>query len=163
IRCPDAGATCAAAARNAASGPLASTAPRPHSSSFSTRTGISPGTVSAWPRRTCTVSPSPRSATKLPASSRRVRNPRSRPAEHGARAALELDAEHEPAAADLAYERRGELLELREEMRPDFPGVLDHPLLLDRVERGQRRRAHHRPAAERRPVREELERRHARA
>src|SRR5439155_384443 len=70
------GTCCVAAATNAASGPFASTAPRPTSSSPSMRTGISPGTVSICPRSTTCVGPPPISPTALPASSTLARKPR---------------------------------------------------------------------------------------
>src|SRR5207253_2129605 len=71
------GIGCVAAAMNAASGPFASTAPRPTSSSPSILTGISPGTVSMCPSRTTWTGPSPISPTALPASSTLARKPRS--------------------------------------------------------------------------------------
>src|SRR5947209_9145464 len=67
----------AAAQTKVASGPLASTAPRPWRTPPSIRTGISPGTVSMWPRRTTSRGPSPRTPTALPAPSIAVAKPRS--------------------------------------------------------------------------------------
>nr|WP_254715876.1 hypothetical protein [Actinomadura sp. J1-007] len=68
----------AAALIIAASGPLASAAPRPASRSRSRRTGSGRSTVSRWPRSITTGPlPAPMSPITLPASSRRAARPRS--------------------------------------------------------------------------------------
>ncbi len=75
----------AAPATNVASGPFASTLPRPYSTAFSLpsapsaasmRTGMLPGTVSMWPSRTIVrdADGSPSSPTALPASSTKARS-----------------------------------------------------------------------------------------
>ena len=71
------GGRVATAAMNAHSGPLASTLPRPCSTPWSsTRTGISPGTVSMCPSSATVSGPRPRSPTAFPASSTRAVKPR---------------------------------------------------------------------------------------
>src|SRR5688572_15850000 len=59
----------ATASTKHASGPFASTEPRPCRRPSSVRTGISPGTVSIWPRNTTCFGPAPITPTALPASS----------------------------------------------------------------------------------------------
>ena len=65
-----------AAATKVASGPLASTAPRPHSTPSTISTGICPGTVSIWPSNTMCFSPEPMRPMALPALEGISSNPR---------------------------------------------------------------------------------------
>ena len=58
-----------------ASGPFASTEPRPYKRSSSRRTSMNPGTVSMWPSIMTSFGPSPITPTALPTSSTRAAKP----------------------------------------------------------------------------------------
>ncbi len=114
----------ATAASAAASGPLASTAPRPYRRSPARRTGISPGTVSRWPTSATTSSPRPQEATRLPAGRSRCRSRRPAAASREERAERALLTAHARDAQHL-LEQLGR--------RRERPSRAQHRCVISRV------------------------------